>query len=339
MLISNSSGIALPLAVWLLHDEYDYVNEPNYISVTTLMKPIRHIILPPRIPQEQLEMDVADFVARTLGHSIHDSIEKAWKTGYPRSMQLLGYPQAVIDRVLINPTDEERAAIKHTIPVYIEQRTTRPVTVNGETFTIGGKFDMSADGIIQDNKSTSVNTWMFGGRERDYQEQMSLYRWLDDYRVKELGHLPRISEDFGRINFVFTDWAKNQAKSNPRYPQKRVEEKEIWLMSVEETDDWVRAKLAQIQANRKKPEHLLPECTDEELWRSAPRYKYYSDPAKAIDPTARSTKNFDEPAEAHRFAAEKGKGVVVTVPGEVKRCDYCNAFAGCTQKDRYFNAD
>lgn len=336
--ITNNSGIALPLAVWLLHDEYDYVNEPNYISVTTLMKPLRQIILPPRIPQEAQQIDVADFVSRALGHAIHDSIEKAWVRGHERALKLLGYPKDVIERVLINPTDEERRATPDCVPVYIEQRATRKIEVNGEVFTVGGKFDMSADLIVQDNKSTSVNTWIFGGRDEDYQLQMSQYRWIDAGRVEE-GHLPRIAEDFGRVNYVFTDWAKNQAKSNPRYPQKRVEEKEIWLLSLEETEEWIRNKIALIQHHRNTPEHLLPECTDEELWRSAPKYKYFSDPAKAADPTARSTKNFDDPAEAHRHMAEKGKGIVVTVPGEVKRCDYCAAFEGCTQKDRYFNAN
>ena len=31
MKITNNSNISLSLAVWLLHDEYDYVNETNYI--------------------------------------------------------------------------------------------------------------------------------------------------------------------------------------------------------------------------------------------------------------------------------------------------------------------
>ena len=98
MKITNNSNISLSLAVWLLHDEYDYVNEPNYISVTTLMKPLRHIILPRRIPRELVETDVSDFIARALGHSLHDSIEKSWVKGYKRSLALLGYPEKVIER-------------------------------------------------------------------------------------------------------------------------------------------------------------------------------------------------------------------------------------------------
>ena len=331
MRITNNTGIALPLAVWLLHDEYDYISEPNYISVTSLMKPLRHIIIPPRIPAEdRTPPDVEEYIARALGHSLHDSIEKAWLKGHKRSLQLLGYPESVLDRILINPADEELDGVKDPIPVYLEQRGFRPF----KGYTIGGKFDMVAEGIVQDNKSTSVNSWLFGSRDADYQLQMSLYRWIDAHRPS-IGLKRRITEDFGRINFIFTDWSKAQARANPKYP-KRVEEKEIWLLSLEETEEWVRNKLALIEHYRDTPEHLLPECTDEELWRSAPRYKYFSDPAKASDPNARSSKNFDDLGEAHRHMAEKGKGTVITVPGEVKRCEYCPAFDGCSQKNRYF---
>ena len=31
----------------------------------------------------------------------------------------------------------------------------------------------------------------------------------------------------------------------------------------------------------------------------------------------------------------QGKGVVITKPGEVKRCGYCPGFEACTQKDAY----
>src|SRR5690349_11985097 len=75
MRVGNQLGISLPLAVWLLHDEYDYIDRQNYISATGLMKPLRQIVLPKRIPPDQLMPDVSEFIARKLGHAIHDSIE------------------------------------------------------------------------------------------------------------------------------------------------------------------------------------------------------------------------------------------------------------------------
>jgi hypothetical protein len=322
MVVTNKGDIPIGLAVWLLHDEYDYVNESNYISVTQLMKPLRHIILPRRVPAEDRVADLEDYTSRALGNSIHDSIEKAWIKGYERSLKLLGYPDSMIKRVCVNPTDEELATIENPIPVYLEQRSIREFG----KYKLGGKYDMVAEGIVHDNKSTSAYTWLFGTRDEEHRLQGSLYRWLNP---------KRITEDFIRINFIFTDWQKAQAAQNPKYPQKRLLHKDIPLLSIQETEDWIQAKLNLVEKYIDSPEKDIPECTDEELWRSETQYKYYANPEKT---TGRSTKNFSDPASAKKYMMEKGgKGVIVTVPGEVKRCNYCDAFPICTQKDKYFS--
>lgn len=327
MRITNETGVSLPLAVWLAHDEYDYVEGvENYISVTTLMKPLRQIILPSRIPPSERQLDVTDFIAQSLGHAIHDSIEKAWKNGHARALRMMGYGDETIGRIAINPTDEERRQSNSMIPVYLEQRAMREINVNGTTYTIGGKFDMVAEGIVNDFKSTSVWSWIKGSRDDEHKEQGSLYRWI---------HRDKITEDYVRIHYIFTDWSKSGQRQFPNYPR-RIEYKDIPLLSIEETEQYIRNKLALIQKYKDTPEAQLPECTDEELWRSSPVHKYFSDPEKAKVPGARSSKNFDDAAEARRHMAEKGgKGIVITQPGEVKRCGYCAAYDICTQKDRY----
>jgi hypothetical protein len=324
-MVTNNTGISLAMAVWLVHDEYDYINEENYISATSLMKPLRHIVLPRRIPAaERTAPDIADFTARSLGHSLHDSIEKAWVKGYRKNLTKLGYPPAIIDRVAINPTPEEVKARPDMIPVYLEQRTIRSLKIGNITYRIGGKYDMVAEGIVHDNKSTSAYTWLHGTRDDEHALQGSIYRWLNP---------GVITEDFIRINYIFTDWQKMLAKSNPKYPQARLQAKDIPLLSLAQTEAWIINKMKLIEAYMNVPEPQVPECTDEELWRSEPVYKYYSDPSKT---TGRSTKNFDTPQEARVFMTEKGgKGIVITVPGEPKRCGYCDAFDICTQKDKF----
>lgn len=324
MIITNNSNISLEMAVWLLLDEYDHIDEPNYISATGLMKPIRHIILPARIPEgKRIVPDVADLIASAMGNAFHAGIEKAWKDGrHKRALRLLGFPQAVINRVLVNPTPEELAAIKDPIPVYIEQRAFRQI----DGYTIGGKFDLVCEGRVTDTKSTSVYAWILGGRDEDFILQASFYRWLNP---------DKITEDYCRINFIFTDWQKRDAMSREGYPERRVMHRDFPLMSIEETENWIRNKLALITKHQNTPEPGLPRCTPEELWMSAPKYRYFSDPAKATQPGARSTKNFDDLAEANAFLREKGKGTVITVPGAPKRCGYCQAFPICTQKDEY----
>lgn len=320
-MITNKSDISLEMAVWLLFDDYDYVDAPNYISATSLMKPLRHIILPSRIPEdERIVPDVEDQIASALGKALHAAIEKAWLHGnHRKGLQLLGFPKSMIDRVLVNPTPEELAATEKPIPVYIEQRAIREL----DGFNIGGKFDLVCDGRVTDTKSTTVYTWIHGGKDEDYKIQGSIYRWLNPDKV---------TEDHMRINFIFTDWQKVMAASNPSYPQRRVLHKDIELMTIAETEAWIRNKLALVTKYRNVDEAHLPECTDEELWLSAPKYKYYSDPTKT---NGRSTKNFDELVEARQFMAEKGKGTVITVPGEPKRCAYCPAFPICSQKDKF----
>ena len=336
MNITNKGDIPLGLAVWALHDEYDYIDHENYISATRLMKPIRHIVLPPRVPKHLIQPDVEDYVSRALGGALHSGIENAWIKGYRRSLKLLGHPDSVIDRVLINPTVDQLKP--DSIPVYIEQRAFKRIIVNGVVYVIGGKFDICTDGIVNDNKSTTAFTWVHGTKDDDYALQGSLYRWLNTSGFEDVEctipiGVNRITEDFIRVNFIFTDWQKMAAKTNPNYPQSRLMSKDVPLLSLQETENYIRRKIEAVQMYKDKPETEIIECTDEELWRSAPVYKYYSDPNNT---SGKSTKNFDSPSEAKNHLATKGKGVVIAVPGEVKRCGYCEAFHVCTQKDRYF---
>jgi hypothetical protein len=323
--ITNQANISLPLAVWLVTDNYDYINDENYVSVTTLMRPLRQIILPSRVPPEKRTFDVGDLIATSLGSAIHDAIEHSWLNNYERALKTLGYPEHIIERVKINPTPEEVRASNEIIPVYLEQRGFREI----DGFNIGGKFDLVAEGICQDFKSTSVWTFIKGNRDDEHTLQMSLYRWIDAARP-----VRRITEDYGIVNYIFTDWQKVMAGKNG-YPPQRVHSKQIPLMSLDETENWIRNRLALLQKYRNTPEPEIPECTDEDLWRSEPQFKYYSDHIKAAS-GGRCTRNFNNLAEANAFKTEKGKGVVITVPGVPKRCGYCPAFEACSQKDRYY---
>lgn len=327
-MITNIHNVPLGLAVWAVHDEYDYINESNYISVTGLMKPTRQIVLAPRVPEMlKATPDVVDYIARALGHTIHDAVEKSWVKGYATNLKKLGYPQSAIDRVRINPTKAELLAAMDPIPVYLEQRGFRKIVVDGVEYTIGGKFDLVAEGILHDVKSTSAFGFMMGTRDDEYILQGSLYRWI---------HRDIITEGFIRICFLFTDWQKFQAKTNPKYPQQRVTHKEYKLWSLEETEQWIIKKIREIAKAHEAEDHEIPECTPDELWMSEPKYKYFANAAKT---DGRSTKNFDDAGEAMSYWKKDkgGAGVVITTPGTPKRCEeYCGAFPVCKQREKYF---
>ena len=89
-------------------------------------------------------------------------------------------------------------------------------------------------------------------------------------------------------------------------------------------------KLSLIDRYWKSPEPEIPECSDLDLWRSEPVFKYYKNP----DKTSRSTKNYDTAAEANTRRAVEGVGIVIERPGQVMACKYCPALMLCGQKDR-----
>lgn len=321
MRLTNNFDISLPLAVWLLHDDYDHVNEPNYLSATTLLKPTKQLILSRRVEKSDMEIDLSSFVASRVGSAVHDSIEKAWRITGPTAMKRLGYPEQITERLVVNPTDEQLQARNDIIPIWFEQRSIREIA----GYKIGGKFDVVIEGRLFDFKSTSVWTYLKGSKDQDYALQGSIYRWLNP-------HL--ITDDHIFIQFLFTDWQRREAKTNPNYPKAKVLEHPIKLLSLVETEHFITAKLHELSRLWNAPEAELPPCSDKDLWRSDPQFKYYADPAKTM---GRSTRTFDNMADAQAFMSEKaGKGVVKTVPGEVKACEYCPAFSICRQKDEYY---
>lgn len=311
----NVSGVPLSVAVFLATDHYDYNSEPNTLSATALLKPLRQIILSSRVPQEDATVDLIAMTASRMGTAIHDGIERAWTNNYIQAMRDLGIPQKVVDNVLINPVPSQ--LFDGAIPIYMEQRAHKKVG----KYTISGKFDFVGDGRVEDFKSTSTYTAMSNNNDDKYIWQGSIYRWLNP---------TIITKDEMAIQFIFTDWMKAKAQSDPKYPQQRIQQRVLPLKSLVETDFFIRKKLSLIEEHWEAPEENIPLCTDEDLWRSEPQFKYYKNPAS----TKRSTKNFDTRQEAYIRLSEDGNvGVVREVPGQVTACKYCPAFTICGQKD------
>lgn len=320
MQITNYSGISLPLAVWLASEGYDFdPGQSRSISATSLLKPVRQILLNERLTEKDKVLpDLTDYIASKLGHTIHDGIEKAWTSDYRSSMRKLGYPEKLIQQIVINPNEVKEGML----PVYIEQRHQREIL----GYQISGKFDMILEGEVHDFKSTSVFA-LKGTKDDDYRLQGSIYRWINPEKV---------TADHMVIHFIFTDWQAFKARQDPNYPQSRLYDHRIELLSLEETEAWIKAKLKALETAADLPEAEIPFCTDKELWRSDPVFKYYSDPAKANQAGSRATKNFDTMQEARAYQASKGgRGVIITNPGQVKACSYCRAFPICSQKDLY----
>lgn len=315
---SNRGNIPLSLAVYLASDNYDYNSDPFTMSVTTLLKPVRQVVLAGRVPPSEGIQDISGLIQARMGQAIHDAIERAWKDNHGKSLTSLGYPAKVIDLVRINPTDEELAANPDLIPIYLEQRASKKFG----KWTVSGKFDFIGDGRVEDFKTTSTFTWTANNKDEDYILQGSMYRVLNP---------TKITQDVMAIQFIFTDWSPLRARSEKNYPPTRSAERVLTLRPLAETERWINERLDLFERNWDLPEDELPLCTDKELWRSDPVFKYYKNPA-SDKPGGRSTKNFDNRHDAQIRLVEDGSvGIVKEVPGSPTACKYCAALPICAQ--------
>lgn len=319
---TNYSNISLALAVWLAADDgYDYVYHENSISATTLLKPVRSVVLSRRLLASQKEgsVDLSDLVASRLGTAVHTAVESAWLDHRERAFRNLGIPQHVMDRIHLNAESEDDP---EGIYIYMENRTQKEI----DGWVISGKYDFVEQGRVKDIKTTKVYNWIHGGNDEKYRIQGSIYRWLNP----EI-----ITDDYMEVIFMFTDWSPLKAQIDKTYPQRRVESRILPLMSLEETEAFVRSQISKIAACIDKPQEQLPRCTPEELWMDPPTWAYYKDRSKM----ARATKLFDNATEANqRCAAEGGKGIVVKREAEPTFCKFCDARPACTQAEEYINA-
>ena len=312
---ANTSSVPLSLAVFLVTDNYDHDQDESTISATALIKPLRQIVLSARVPEDMTPVDLVNLVPSRMGSAIHDAIERSWKDNYSNALAILGYPKRVIEKIRINPKPEELT--DGVIPIYMEQRAKKTVG----KFTVTGKYDFIGDGRVEDFKSTSTYTATNNTNDEKYIWQGSIYRWLNPQII---------TKDEMAIQFIFTDWSKAKAMADPKYPQQRIQQRILPLKSIQETDAFVTRKLNQIEQYWGATEEQLPPCTDTDLWRSEPVFKYYKNPEKR----ARSTKNFDNRHDAQlRYIEDGSIGIVVEQPGQVTACKYCPAFAVCSQKD------
>jgi hypothetical protein len=311
-LYSNVQDVPLAIAVFLANDTYDHDDRPNVISATSLLKPLRQLVLPHRIPPGLALPTLASRMRTALGRAIHDAIERAWLENHVQCMINLGYPQSVIDRVRINPPRE--ALDDDIIPVYVEQRVEKQVG----KWIITGKFDIVAEGRVQDFKTATVWSYLNQVNKEKQSQQGSIYRWLNPDIVYD---------DEIDIHHIFFDWQGSKAEG-PNYPPRDFIMQTIPLMSMGETEHFIRRKITLIEKYWDAKEEDIPECSDEELWRTDPVYKYFG---KAEN--TKSSKVFTDKSEAYVYLADKGKGEIREVKGSVNACRFCSAFQACTQKD------
>lgn len=319
-MLTNQGNLSLPIAVWLAADDYDLIARPNVISATGLLKPLKCILLTHKIVQANLDSDtdIQDLIPSRLGTAIHNAVESAWINNLDQALTAMGLPKRARDMIRVNPSvvDPEY----HN--VFIEQRTEKPL----DGFIISGKFDFVENGRVKDIKSTGTYNWIHGGNDDKYAWQGSIYRWLSP---------DLITDNVMDVEFVFTDWKSLSARTDKKYPKRRVMTRTLPLKSLPETEYFIKSKIQQLQQYAGKPEAVIPPCTQSELWQRPTTWAYYKNPEKLL----RATKVFENEHDAiSRKNADGGVGVIKTRRGAVKFCTYCSGRPICKQAEGYVQA-
>lgn len=292
------------MALMLATDTYDLIPRENLISVTTLMNSTRKNILSQRV---EVEEDVSDLISSQIGSAIHTALEAAW-INPEKALKKLGYTDAVISRIAVNPSEIN----KDKINVWTEKRTER----EWQGMYVSGCADLILDGRIHDYKTTSAYVYMNQTNFHKYRIQLSIYRWLNQDIV---------NQDVGTIHYYIRDWNKHDCYK-AGYPQSAMPSQDIALMSFSEVEQYVTAKINLLQKYANSEESALPLCSSEDLWQDKPKYQYFSSTT-----SQRATKNFDSEAEAYAHMNSKGKGIVKLKQGLCKACNFCPAVEICSQ--------
>ncbi|QDP56431.1 MAG: hypothetical protein Tp152SUR00d2C52646391_27 [Prokaryotic dsDNA virus sp.] len=322
---ANGTDLPLSVALWLAKDDYDYNPDEKVISTTTLIKPLRQIILGSRVtPSDTDPIDVMTLFRSRLGSAIHAAIEKVWRD--PRNIvplcKSLGIPKHVAERISINMPKEWYDAHPNDIPVELEKRKYRDIA----GMTVSGQLDFAFKRALQDFKMTNVFAYKNESNDLKYAQQGSIYRWLDP---------ENITADHITIIRFFTDFRGYEANTQSNYPEHPIIATDFELASVKQTEEYLNWKIPQIQKLQKLPDSKLPECDAEDLWmRDVVSYKYWSS-EESYKAGKRCSKSFteDEKRQANQHKREKGKGIVVKVvdKGKARACEYCSSRPICNQ--------
>jgi len=286
MKITNFNNIPDQIYRAILHNWYDGENANHFVSATELIKPIKIIVLEKRHRNEIVE-EASDLVWSLLGSAMHKVLEKS-ETG--------------------NTLNEERLFAK----------------VNGKI--ISGGVDLYEDEIISDFKFTSVYSYIYRSRMKEWQQQLNIYSYLYQkagFPVEKL-----------QIIAIFRDWSRIKRKFEKKYP-KQIEIIPLKMWPLAEVEQFISDRLHQIDLALKASDNQIPCCNASERWQDPTKYAVMKKGNK------RALRVFDTTDQAKLFISfhkDKKKLSIETRESVPKRCmDYCRVNKFCNFYQQYLN--
>ena len=182
--------------------------------------------------------------------------------------------------------------------------------------------------IIRDYKVITAYKAQSG--MKDYERQGNMYAYL----LRKNGYSP--------ISFVIEalikDWKESFALRDEKYPQLPIQDYEYSIWSFDQSEEYIKQRL---ELHFPKDENEIPECSDEEMWSTDPKWEAKKKGHK------KATKLFDLEREANSWIAQQDhratKGTtfedwdITQRPPERKRCEsnWCNVAEFCDQFKKY----
>ena len=174
--------------------------------------------------------------------------------------------------------------------------------------TITGQADnYSGDGIIEDWKTTSVWSFIYGTKP-EWEQQLNIYAWLWRKNGFDVNGL--------KVHMILRDWVERKSHED-NYPSIPFVTVECELWSIEEQEIFIRDRI--------KALNNPVECTPDEKWARPTKYAVMKEGRKS------AVKLFDSEEYAQKFLDEKdNKHYLEVRPGENIRCkSYCNVSEFC----------
>jgi hypothetical protein len=194
-----------------------------------------------------------------------------------------------------------------------EGRTTEErINIEFRDCVISGKPDLVDDKLLQDYKVTSAWSIVFDPKGKsEWHDQLNIYAWLLRQTGKRIEKMQIIA--------ILRDWAKSKALQDLNYPQIPIHVLDIPVWSDDCQDDYITNRVREHMKATTLSDDELPECSDEEKWKSETKYavmKYGRKSAVKLCATEEEAKKTVKPLG--------NTGYIQVREGECKRCkEYC----------------
>jgi hypothetical protein len=272
----------------------DYQPKLHQYSVTTILNPIRQVILKRRY-NDKIEQDCSELIWALFGTSFHAILEKAKE----------------------EDTQFKEEYLKQDLNVICDEL---------KGYILSGKADLIdvATKTIIDYKTTSTFKVLKKDFE-DYRLQLLIYAWL----FKQLG----FEINKGEIVALLRDWQKSKAKFDKDYPQFQVQKIQFKFTEkdFEFIEDFIKERFIELKKYENIVDEELPICTDEERWREPTKYavkKKANVKASKLHDTLEEAQKHLENLENKEEC--KGQYEIEVREGTDKRClEYCSCCEFC----------